>query len=276
MAESSKAAGMQEDRMVAWQRNGMKGLIKKEYVCPLKPMLVKMEEKLILLIRHSGFQSKIFTITVGKEEVEVFTAHEAHLSQSPAFERMCNAAFKEKQTLQISLPDDPPQSIAAIIQYLYTGNISNSEPQTSWEHDEDNPEDPNVTAEKKAEYNDILAETYITAEKYDLQDLKTLLVKKIAVVTDILIHPTLFLNTARKIYARIPDCYDDVYRDFVRKQALMLPRPNDMEDVRKTYDECISEGGPLALDLVAALCDKYAEAEKELRQTLDAKCEGLL
>ncbi|KAL8698802.1 MAG: hypothetical protein Q9201_006371 [Fulgogasparrea decipioides] len=234
---------------IAWERHGFKSLI-----------------------RGDGFDSQVFTITVGPE-ARVFTAHAAYLCQSPIFERMCRANFKESQNMRINLPEDDPAVIKAIIQYLYAGNFwglgivvpSDSVAEIA-------TESSTRTLDEFFEVaTDILATMYITAEKYQLQDLKHLIVNKLKAVTNIRERPIQFFSTAMTIYAGIPDS-DDVYRKFFKSSIKHLQNPRSMsKTVRQAFDDCWASGGMLAVDLASITCSRYEEELAEKHEALSKK-----
>ncbi|KAL8964863.1 MAG: hypothetical protein Q9183_004169, partial [Haloplaca sp. 2 TL-2023] len=243
LAESLKAACRKgKENGVVWKRGGDSSQIKLD-----------------------GLKSRIFKILVGPEGT-AFTIHEAYLCQSPVLERICHADFIESKTLEIKLPEDDPKIFAAIGNYLYTGEI--------WEdeitNDPGQPVDTTMLGtedilEAATEYTEIvtlLADVYIAAERYDLKHLKLLVVEKLSAVTDIQLRPISFLKIAEKLYPNIPDT-DEAYRSFFHKNLSNLldkTRPNDMnEELRNTFDDCVSGGGTLAIDAFRALNSIYIE-----------------
>ncbi|KAL8868095.1 MAG: hypothetical protein Q9174_005221 [Haloplaca sp. 1 TL-2023] len=218
-------------------------------------------------IKKSGFASRIFTITVGVEKV-VFAAHEAYLSQSPVFKKMCNGKFEESQTLQINLPDDDPTVIKVVLQYLYAGDFSDI--------DVTDPKNnameivANTTGDAQwYEMIEVLPDIYITADKYAIQDLKTVVIDKITSCIDIGAQPYSFLIMAKKVYTAIPDS-DTEFRSYFRGSAydlLVLTEGRDKmrSDVRVCFDECIYGGGTMATDIADVLCvfyKKYSNSDE--------------
>ncbi|KAL8712376.1 MAG: hypothetical protein Q9225_006953, partial [Loekoesia sp. 1 TL-2023] len=195
--------------------------------------------KVTALIDAEGFVSTVFTVIAGAEK-QRFTAHAAYLSQSPVLERMCYGRFKESQESRIELPDDDPVVIKAIIQYLYSGDFLDF-----------------GTIESgggSAGAADQLSDIYITAEKYQLLDLKSLVIEKLRTVTDVEERPVEFLTTAQKIYADIPEERPDVYRDFFIEMATDIPRPKIMsKPLHQAWLETLSYGGILAVDLATSM-----------------------
>lgn len=228
--------------MGAWERDGWTSIIRAEYV-PI-PSCLGWLVKLVTDHWTRGYGSDIFTILVGPEQ-KCFRAHAAFLAQSPIFEISCYGNFKESQEQRIELPDDDPDVAEAIIQYCYSGNILDF-----GTADEE---------EGSAKAANQLAELYIAAEKYQLEDLKCLAVQKLELVTDVEQSPLEFLNTAQKIYSSIAE-EENVYRVFFGASASLLPRPSRMSKrLREAFDECLSQGGFLAMDLTAAVSASYEE-----------------
>lgn len=170
---------------------------------------------------------------------------------------MCHANFSESQTSQIALPEDDPKVIRAIIHYLYAGDIWSLETTESCTDLEENADEDVEAGSGWAAVTGVLADVYVTAEKYQLHDLKVLVIEKLRMAMDANARPINFLRTAQRIYAGIL-ASDDVYRDFFREEAAALDKPNNMDEgPRRVFDECIAGGGILALDIVAALCSYY-------------------
>ena len=137
------------DLKAAWEYEGITSMINGEYVT--SQLVWTTYSRLTVC---SGFDSQIFTLTVGPEE-KVYTAHATYLCQSPVLEKMCHGQFQESQTFEIRLPEDEPQAIRALILYLYTGRFL----------DYGTRESGNGSAGAAAQ----LAELYATADKYQLQ-----------------------------------------------------------------------------------------------------------
>ena len=173
---------------------------------------------------------------------------------------MCNGKFEENQTLHINLPDDDSTVIKVVLQYLYTGDFSDID--TTEATDNAMEVVANTTGDVQwSEIIDVLPEIYITAEKYALEDLKTVVIDKITSCIDVKTQPYSFLTMAKKVYAAMPDT-DTKYRSFFRGSAydlLALTRGRDKmrTDVRSCFDDCIYGGGALATDTADVLCVYY-------------------
>lgn len=67
--------------------------------------------------------SPIATLHVGKERVQ-FHAHEDTLSKLQFFRAALQGSFREAAEKAITMPDDDPSKIAALIEFLYMGNYT--------------------------------------------------------------------------------------------------------------------------------------------------------
>lgn len=191
---------------------------------------------------RSGFESQIFTILAGPQR-QKFTAHASFLSQSPVLDRMCHGQFEESRTFTIFLPDDNPDVIRAVIQYLYSRDIQ--------KFGSVNPSGCTITALFD------LAELYGVAEKYQLKGLKTVIIEKLRVIIDVTKRPIPFLAVAKDIYNCIPNSDED-FRSFFRIAYTSLSLPKDMSEVlRQQFDDHLADGGTMVVDMVTALCRIY-------------------
>ncbi|KAL8673214.1 MAG: hypothetical protein Q9168_002366 [Polycauliona sp. 1 TL-2023] len=189
-----------------------------------------------------GFSSQIFTILAGEQQ-QKFTAHASFLSQSPVLERMCHGHFQESRTFIISLPDDKPGVIRALIQYFYTGDIQ--------KFGSVDPAGCTTTALRS------LAELYGAAEKYQMRELKTLIIIILQGLIDLVNRPIEFVDAAKEIYDYISDS-DKGFRNFFINGCVKLPLPKAMNTMlRQKFDDHLAEGGEMALDMVIALCTNY-------------------
>ncbi|KAL9583195.1 MAG: hypothetical protein Q9212_002845 [Teloschistes hypoglaucus] len=222
-------------------------------------------------IRGAGFDSQIFTITVGPEG-KALTAHAAYLSQSPVFERMCNSPFRESGTSTINLPEDEVKVIQAIIQYLYAGDFWGFGSAATLKATEGIGKDVTVRAsscEKLAAAED-LATMYITADKYQIQDLNSLAITKLAAVIKCKERPVEFLKIALRIYDSVPDS-DQAYRSFFKSSfgttSNIEPKSKELRSLIK---DCIYGGGMLALDIVEIReAELKAEKKKKKKSKMD-------
>jgi hypothetical protein len=65
--------------------------------------------------------SAIITICVGSEQ-RLFAGHEDVLCQSPFFQAACKGQFLESNAKRINLPDEQPEILSSVLEYLYKGD----------------------------------------------------------------------------------------------------------------------------------------------------------
>lgn len=173
----------------------------------------------------------MYTLVVGSEE-KVFYSHEVVLSQSPVFERMCNGSFKESVEYRIELPDDDANVFECMLEYMYRGVLHGVETQTQ-----------SVRAA-------MMADLYILAEKYQLSDLKELLIPPLASILDNADAERIecFFHATRKIYENTPDSEVLFPASYKKKVAQMLSYRNKYPYLESHIKRFIFDGGKLAQD----------------------------
>lgn len=67
--------------------------------------------------------SPIVTLSVGQDSVQ-FHVHEDTLCSLPFFQAALHGHFKEATDKIISMPEDDPSKICALVEFLYTGNYT--------------------------------------------------------------------------------------------------------------------------------------------------------
>ncbi|KAL8954373.1 MAG: hypothetical protein Q9183_007159 [Haloplaca sp. 2 TL-2023] len=168
---------------------------------------------------------------------------------------MCRHSFKESKTHQIDLPEDDPEALSLVLKYLYAGDFASYG---------DLREDDNLNLDFFY-WTRLLPDVFLLAEKYQISDLKELVVSKLPALFDVREDVPDFLEASRKIYTGIPET-DTVYRPFFQKVASEMPKAYEMdEQAREAFDKAILGGGMLAVDLVAGMCSKQKELEDSQR-----------
>lgn len=180
----------------------------------------------------------MYKLFVGPEK-KLFHAHEAVLSNSPVFERMCSGTFKESVEKQISLPDDDAIAFGCMLEFMYFGVFHGDE-----------------TLDRVAKAA-LLADVYNMAEKYQLEDLKDLLICPLGAILETASEDEClecFFDAVRKIYGNNPD--SDVLFPRFFKQAVtqMLCYRDQVPHLETHIRRCIYEGGRLAQDTFDAFC----------------------
>ena len=162
--------------------------------------------------------SPIVTIVVGTD-ARLFAAHEDVISQSPFFSAIIRGQFLESHSKRITLPDELPEIFSSVLEFLYKGDyyprLLHNKRQDCWELEDATPNatSPNMggkgqvesTVYSHAEGQVLLKDTlvYCTAEKYGLDQLKRLALRKQGLQSGI--QCATILASARFAYANTPD-----------------------------------------------------------------------
>ncbi|TVY55580.1 hypothetical protein LCER1_G004555 [Lachnellula cervina] len=212
----------------------------------------------------SSLTSRIVTFTVGREE-RLFAAHEDVLALSPFFSALCRGQFLEAQSKRIDLPDEEPEVFSCVLEYLYKGDyyprLVHNKRRSSWELEDaersPNPENPGGRGSVEATTyissvgDHLLKDTviYCAAEKYGLEELKRLALKKQGLQSGI--EVSTILRSARYAYDNTPDSDSRLRAHYL---ALIIR-------CRKTFKRSgtmqteMESGGKLFFDLFVALCN---------------------
>ena len=180
----------------------------------------------------------MYKLFVGPEK-KLFHAHEAVLSRSPVFERMCNGTFKESVEKQIDLPEDDAVAFGCVLEFMYLGVVHGYE------------------APDRAAQVAVLADVYILADKYQLEDLKEFIICPLGALLESANEDgclECFFDAASKIYENNPDS-DVLFPDFFRKAvAHLLGQSDQIPHLEAHIRRCICEGGRLAQDTFDTFC----------------------
>jgi hypothetical protein len=212
----------------------------------------------------STLTSPIITLTVGREG-RLFAAHEDVLSLSPFFAAACRDQFLEAQSKRIDLPDEEPEIFSCVLEYLYKGDyyprLLHNKRRNSWELEDavksPNPENRGsrgsveATSYISAVGEHLLKDTviYCVAEKYGLEELKRLALRKQGLQSGI--EVATILRSARYAYDNTPDTDSRLRAHYL---ALIIR-------CRKTFKRSgtmqaeMENGGKLFFDLFVALCN---------------------
>ena len=161
--------------------------------------------------------SPIVTIVVG-QDARLFAAHEDVLSASPFFSAIIRGQFLESHSKRVTLPDEVPEIFSSVLEYLYKGDyyprLLHNKRQDRWELEDVSPTSPfaggtrgqvESTVYSPLDGQLLLKDTllYCTADKYGLDDLKRLALRKQGLQSGI--QCATILASARFAYANTPD-----------------------------------------------------------------------
>jgi hypothetical protein len=133
----------------------------------------------------STLTSSIITLVVGREQ-RLFAAHEDVLCLSPFFQSACRGQFNQAQSKKIYLPDEEPEIFSSVLEYLYKGDyyprLVHNKRRNAWELEtgEGGTGSVESTVYHHGVDGELLKDTviYCTAEKYGLDELKRVALRK--------------------------------------------------------------------------------------------------
>jgi hypothetical protein len=196
--------------------------------------------------------SAIITISVGREQ-RLFAAHEDVLSHSPWFQAACAGQFFQSANKRIDLPDEEPEVFSSILEYLYKGDyfprMEYDKKRNSWNLEDGGNGNGVNEAVVQSAAGPILKDTiiYCQAEKYGLQELKKLALKKQGLQSGI--QCSTILTSARFAYANTPDSDSKLRAHYL---ALIIRARHTFKRSGTMQNE-MEHGGKLFFDLFVAM-----------------------
>ena len=207
----------------------------------------------------SNLTSAIITIVCGPEQ-RLFAAHEDVLCHSPFFTAACRGQFQEAHARRIDLPDEEPEIFSSVLEYLYKGDyyprLNYNKRRDTWElEDGGGGNNGRGTVESTVYHNGIagvvLKDTviYCTAEKYGLEELKRLALRKQGLQSGI--QCSTILASARYAYANTPDTDSKMRAHYLS----LIIRSRGTFKRSGTMQMEMEVGGKLFFDLFVAMCN---------------------
>ncbi|KAF4634075.1 hypothetical protein G7Y89_g4032 [Cudoniella acicularis] len=204
----------------------------------------------------SNLTSSIITLVVGREQ-RLFAAHEDVLCISPFFSAACRGQFMEAANKRISLPDEEPEIFSSVLEYLYKGDyyprLLHNKRKNSWELETgEGGGSIESTVFHHGVDGELLKDTviYCTAEKYGLEELKRVALRKQGLQSGI--QCSTILSSARYAYANTPDTDSKLRAHYL---ALIIRSRNTFKRSGTMQMEMQSGGSQLFFDLFVALCN---------------------
>ncbi|KAK0124063.1 hypothetical protein ONS95_009049 [Cadophora gregata] len=206
----------------------------------------------------STLTSSIITLVVGREQ-RLFAAHEDVLCISPFFQAACRGQFMEAASAKrISLPDEEPEIFSSVLEYLYKGDyhprLIHNKRKNSWELETGDGSAGSVesTVYHHGVDGELLKDTviYCTAEKYGLDELKRVALRKQGLQSGI--QCSTILSSARYAYANTPDTDSKLRAHYL---ALIIRSRGTFKRSGTMQMEMHAGGSQLFFDLFVALCN---------------------
>ncbi|KAI4215261.1 MAG: hypothetical protein LQ351_002160 [Letrouitia transgressa] len=223
---------------------------------------LKLQQKLDSPPIGSTLTSPIVTLLVGCEP-RVFAAHEDVLSLSPFFAAALKGQFFESTSKRIALPDEEPEIFSCVLEYLYKGDyyprLLFNKRRASFElEDAQDPQNFGGCGSIEPTINmpgaggALLKDTiiYCTAEKYGLDELKRLALRKQGLQSGITVD--VILRSARFAYDNTPDSDSKLRAHYL---ALIIRSRKTFKRSGTMQMEMEIGGSKLFFDLFVALCN---------------------
>lgn len=209
----------------------------------------------------SALTSPIITMVVGQDQ-RLFAAHEDVLSISPYFRTALKEKFLEGGAKQLALPDEEPEIISCVLEYLYKGDyyprLLHGKRRDSWhlEDAQDNTDNGGRGSSEATFFHPgvgdlVLRDTvvYCVAEKYGLEGLKRVALRKQGLQMGI--PADVILRSARYAYDNTPDTESRLRAHYL---ALII-RTRRTFKRSGTMQMEMEMGGKLFFDLFVAMCN---------------------
>jgi len=226
-------------------------------------MLEKLDSPASVGSGSPKLTSAIITLVVGQDQ-RLFAAHEDVLCHSPFFASACHGQFFEANARRINLPDEEPEVLSCILEYLYKGDyyprLLHDKKRNTWTlegaTDEADPRTggrgtPEPTIFHSGVGDVILRDTavYCAAERYGLEELKRLSLRKQGLQSGIEVGT--ILRSARFAYENTPDSDSRLRAHYL---ALII-RSRRTFKRSGTMQMEMEIGGKLFFDLFVAMCN---------------------
>ncbi|KAB8209489.1 hypothetical protein BDV34DRAFT_232254 [Aspergillus parasiticus] len=230
----------------------------------------KMQGKVESQSPATPLTSPIVTMIVSHEQ-RVFVAHEEILCRSPLFRSLLKDEFVGDSTNKtVALPDEEPEVLSCVLEFLYKGDyfpcLLRNKDTGSWEleNSQNATTHPGGRGSSEATMfhsavgDIVLRDTvvYCAAEKYGLEGLKSLAIRKQGLQSGIPID--VILRSARYAYDNTPD---SEYR--LRSHYLaMIIRTRQIFKTSGTMQYEMEMGHKLFFDLFVAMCNHMDDLEE--------------
>lgn len=227
-----------------------------------KPILLSSSNMRCPISISSLSNSPIFSLSVGSEAVR-FYAHQKLLTESSVLERRCSDALRLFGTRKISLPEDDPEVIGHILDYLYGSSYITAD-------------QAEINLDKEVE---LLAKVFVAADKYDLYDLRVVTVKYLT-EEDYLsfLSEESFLEISHYIYENTQEGDGEpVYKEFFINTACewFQDESKHLADFVEPY---VRDGGDFAYDIYRAQVKasrqktiKYLTSGRKRKRSVDVE-----
>ncbi|KAL2852698.1 hypothetical protein BJX68DRAFT_265577 [Aspergillus pseudodeflectus] len=219
---------------------------------------MKMQESLDSPTAEDPLLSPIVTLVVSRDQ-RLFVAHEKILSRSPFFNSVLRDQFPVGSVNKaLLLPDEEPEILSCVLEFLYKGDytprLQRNKSRKTWQL-ESFQDDASGLSQSTIFHSGvgdlILRDTavYCAAEKYGLEELKDLALRKQGLQNGIPIE--VIIRSARYAYDNTPD---SEYRLRAHYLAMII-RTRDIFKRSGTMQFEMEMGHKFFFDLFVAMCN---------------------
>ncbi|KAL3453335.1 hypothetical protein BJX65DRAFT_302242 [Aspergillus insuetus] len=219
---------------------------------------MKMQETLDSPTAEDPLLSPIVTLVVSRDQ-RLFVAHEKILSRSPFFDSVLRDQFPVGSVNKaLLLPDEEPEILSCVLEFLYKGDytprLQRNKSRKTWQL-ESFQDDASGLSQSTIFHSGvgdlILRDTavYCAAEKYGLEELKDLALRKQGLQNGIPIE--VIIRSARYAYDNTPD---SEYRLRAHYLAMII-RTRDIFKRSGTMQFEMEMGHKFFFDLFVAMCN---------------------
>lgn len=199
--------------------------------------------------------SPIIVLIVSKER-RLFVAHEDVLSRSPYFRPILrDLAIEDHEDKVVELLDEEPEVMSCILEFLYKGDYYPSIVNNELENAQASHSSSYGSSEPTIFHhgaNDVLLRdtvVYCAAEKYGLEDLKRLALRKQGLQSAVPV--SVILRSARYAYENTPDSDSQLRAHYLA----MIIRTRDIFKRSGTMQIEMEDGHSWFFDLFVAMCN---------------------
>lgn len=208
----------------------------------------------------STLTSPIVTLVVGCDK-RLFACHQEILSFSPFFAAALKDNFYESFAKTIELPDEEPEIFSSVLEYLYKGDyyprLLHDKRRNTWALEDASAQNHGRgSIESTVYHNDVAgvllkdSVIYCTAEKFGLDELKRLALRKQGLQTGIQVD--VILRSARYAYDWTPESDAKLRAHFL---ALIIRSRKTFKRSGTMQAEMEIGGSKLFFDLFVAMCN---------------------
>ena len=184
------------------------------------------------------------TLAVGGDPPHCFSIHRKILASSPVFAAMCSSRWREGSNGSIDLPDDDPDAIGRMIEYLY------------------GQKDEAFTLKMAGrDQADKLMQLYVLGDKYGLGSFQGMALDRLGSLKCMCQDYETFFNVMSNHFADVPST-DVLFHLFFRTRGVSHIRCMSKERLQQLASK-MESGGPFATKVFSMLIEARFDVSKD-------------